>query len=66
MYLYVARVRSRRRSSSNRDRVAREHMFGDPDPDPDASLERHLRFAETVTGLATGMTGLALAILFVF
>ena len=35
------------------------------DVDRDAYL-RHLRFAEAVGGLATGMTGLVLAILFVF
>lgn len=37
----------------------------DLDLDRDACL-RHVRFAEAVGGLATGLTGLVLAILFVF
>ncbi|MBE36357.1 MAG: hypothetical protein CMI16_12515 [Opitutaceae bacterium] len=62
----MRRVRvSESESESESEPDSRSTVDVDRDVDRDAYL-RHIRFAEAVGGLATGMTGLVLAILFVF
>ena len=56
-------------ADSESDSESRPNADDDEDFDLDLARDaylRHVRFAEAVGGLATGMTGLVLAILFAF